>query len=221
MKKSVFFLLLLLLFACKEDKDDIINIPVSKNIEIEDFVYQAMNYVYYWQEDVPDLADNRFGNDKEYIEFLQSFDDPEDLFNNLKFESDRFSYITDNYVELENQLNSISTSNGMRFGLARFSATDNTIFGYVRYVLPDTDAAQKGIKRGDAFAYVNQTPLTVDNYADLLLSNKPSYTIDLATISNGQIQPTGTSVTLNNSELEEKELHISKVIPHEGKKWDM
>lgn len=218
MKKLFFLFVFLFVFGCKDDQDDGVKVANTENLEVEDFIYKAMNYVYYWQKDVPNLADSRFSNDKEYTAFLQSFDGPKKLFKGLQYKDDRFSVITDNYIDLEKQLNSISLSNGMRFGLGRISKTDSEIFGYVRYVLPNSDAETKGIKRGDIFSHVNGTQLTETNYTNLLLSNTPSYTIGLATISNLKVQTTGTTVTLNNSEITEKELHISKAIEHSGKK---
>lgn len=218
MKKLLFPILFLFVFGCKEDYDDKVIVTSSENLEVEDFIYQAMNYFYYWQKDVPELVDNRFSNEKEYTSFLQSFDGPEALFNHLKHNNDRFSLITDDYVTLEKQLNSISLSNGMKFGLGRISSTDSDVFGYVRYVLPDTDAAQKGVKRSDLFTHVDGSQLTIDNYESLLFSNKSSYTISLATIANLTVLPTGTTVTLNNSELTEKELYLTKVIDHNNKK---
>lgn len=218
MKKLLFLIVFIFFVGCKDDQDDIVQVQPTENLEVEDFIYKAMNYVYYWQKDVPNLADDKFSNDKEYTAFLQSFEEPKDLFDNLQYIQDRFSFITDNYVDLENQLNSISMSNGMKFGLGRISATGSEIFGYVRYVLPNTDAELKGIKRGDIFTHVNGTQLTIENYTNLLFSNSSSYTLDLANISSGQIQNTGIRLTLNNSELQEKELHLSKVIDHDGKK---
>ncbi len=218
MKKLLFLFVLFLFVGCKDDLDDNVQVPTTRNLEIEDFVYKAMNYVYYWQKDVPNLADDLFSNDKEYTSFIQSFKGPEELFDDLQYKDDRFSVITDDYINLEKQLNSISLSNGMKFGLGRISSTDSDLFGYVRYVLPNTDATQKGIKRGDIFTHVDGSQLTIENYESLLFANKTSYTLSMATISNLTIQSTGTTVTLNNSELTEKELHISKVIEHDGKK---
>ena len=60
----------------------------------------------------------------------------------------------------------------MKYGLVRYSNSDDDVFGYVRYVLPDTDAAQKGIQRGDLFTHVDGVALTIDNYSDLLASDK-------------------------------------------------
>lgn len=219
MKKLLFVFVLFLVFGCKDDQDDSVKVANTENLEVEDFIYKAMNYVYYWQKDIPNLADNRFNNDKEYTAFLQSFDGPKKLFDSLQYTYDRFSVITDNYIDLENQLNSISLSNGMKFSFGRISKNDAKIFGYVRYVLPNSDAETKGIKRGDIFSHVNGTQLTETNYVNLMLSNTPTYTISLATINNDlTVQTTGTTITLNNSQTTEKELYISKIIEHNGKK---
>lgn len=218
MKKLLFLFVLLLFIGCKDDHDDVIQVLPTENLEVEDFVYKAMNYVYYWQKDVPNLADNKFSNDKEYTAFLQSFDGPEDLFNNLKFKEEDYSRIYDDYEAFERRSKAIALSNGMKFGLIFVSGSDTNIFGYVQYVFPNTDAAQKGIKRGDIFTHVDGNQLTIDNYRELLLSNKISYTIDLATFNNNQLQPTGTRITLSNTEQTEKQIYIAKVIPHDGKK---
>jgi len=219
MKKFIVLLFLVSFIGCKDDLDDSIQVATSQNLEIEDFIYKAMNTVYYWQKDVKNLEDNRFSNDKEYTSFIQSYGGPSELFDSLLYrKADRFSIITDDYVRFEKQLNSISLSNGMKLGLVSMSNTDTTLFGYVRYVLPNTDAAQKGIKRGDIFTHVDGIQLTVENYQSLLFANKASYSLSMANITNLGIQSTGTTITLNNSELTERELHIAKVIAHEGKK---
>jgi C-terminal processing protease CtpA/Prc len=106
----------------------------------------------------------------------------------------------------------------MVFGLVRLSEGSSEIFGYVRYVLPDSDAKTKGIKRGDIFSHVNGVKLSDTNYLGLLFSNAPSYTMGLATISNSQITTTGESVALNNSQQTEQSVHIAKVIEYDGKK---
>ena len=218
MKKSYFFILFLLLIGCKDDADDLVIVESEENLEIEDFVYKSMNYLYYWQADVPDLADDKFSNDKEYTAYLQSFEGPEDLFARLLHAEDRFSVITDDYVSFEKELNSVVKTNGMKFGLVRFSSSDDGVFGYVRYVLPNTDAEQKGIKRGDFFTHVDGIAITINNYQELLFSDKASYSIDLATISGNQLQATGTTVALVNTEQEEKELYLNTIIEHNGNK---
>ena len=218
MKKTILFIVLLLIFSCKKDQDDGFDIAVNENLEIEDFIYKTMNVFYYWQEDVTNLADTKFNNDKQYVNFLQSFDSPFDLFDNLMHQEDRFSHITDDYVSFTKQLQSISLSNGMHYGLNLVSELEDSVIGYVRYVISGSDADVKGIKRGDIFTHVNQVPLTLNNYRELLFSNTARYSISLAVLENQEFKPTGVTITLNNSEQEEKELFLSKTILHEGKK---
>lgn len=218
MKKSLFLFVFLILFGCKDDQDDTIQVATSENLEIEDFIYKVMNYWYLWQEEVPNLADNRFSNDKEYTAFLQSFDGPEELFDSLQIVGDKYSYITDDYVAFLESQQGITLSNGMVFGLFRFTAGSSEIYGYVRYVLPNSDAETKGVERGDIFSHVNGTQLTDTNYINLLLSNAPSYTIELASYNTNEITPTGESVTLNNTQQTEQSVYLSKTIELDDKK---
>ena len=145
--------------SCFEDLDDY---PASTK-SLNDFVWKGLNSYYLYKDDVPNLANNRF-NDSEYDSFLNSFSSPEDLFESLIYQRqtiDRFSWITDNYIELQQQLNGTTYNNGMEFGLVRFSSTSSEVFGYVRYVLPNTDAKNKGLKRGDIFHAINGVSLNV------------------------------------------------------------
>lgn len=219
MKKFIPLFVIILSLGCKDDIDDIIVVSTTENLEVEDFIYKVMNFAYYWQKDVPNLSDNRFTDDKEYTNFLQSFDGPSYLFKGLQFEVDRYSALIDNYEIFENSIKGISLSNGMVFGLVRISQDSADIFGYVQYVLPGSDAETKGVERGDIFVEVNGNQLNISNYKELLLSNASSYTIGLATINNNNIiSKTGNSISLTNTELTEQSVHLSKVIQHEGKK---
>ena len=136
MKKFIPLFIIILFLGCKDDIDDTIVVNTTENLEVEDFIYKVMNFAYYWQKDVPNLADNRFTDDKEYTNFLQSFDGPSSLFKGLQFEADRYSALIDDYEVFENSIKGISLSNGMVFGLVRFSQESTDIFGYVQYVLP-------------------------------------------------------------------------------------
>ena len=81
------------------------------------------------------------------------------------------------YNELENALNGITLSNGMEFGLVYYPNGSTNLFGYVRYVLPNTDAATKGIQRGilfntiNAFIVLNSIPLCIPFVAASVFGN--------------------------------------------------
>ena len=198
------------LVSCK-DQDDSIAFR-EYDFEIEDFIWEALNTYYYWQDTVPDLADNRFNSQKSYASFLsRSNENQEQLFESLLFDKDRFSWIVSDYTALENQLRRVYTTSGMILGLERIGES-NVLFAYVRYVLPDSDASEKNIKRGDLFLSINNEQLTMDNYRDLLSSDVELFSIQLAQISGQTVTPTGISVDLVKAEIQENPIHIHKLI---------
>ena len=198
------------LVSCK-DQDDSIAFR-EYDFEIEDFIWEALNTYYYWQDSVPDLADNRFNSQKSYASFLsRSNENQEQLFESLLFDKDRFSWIVSDYTALENQLRRVYTTSGMILGLERIGES-NDLFAYVRYVLPDSDASEKNIKRGDLFLSINNEQLTMDNYRDLLRSDVELFSIQLAQISGQTVSPTGISVDLVKAEIQENPIHIHKLI---------
>lgn len=213
---GLLFLLSFIFVGCFEDLDDN---PVSTKV-LNNFVWKGLNTYYLYKDQVPNLANDRF-TDSEYDSFLNSFSSPEDLFESLIYQRqtiDRFSWITDNYIELQQQLNGTTYNNGMEFGLVRFSSTSSEVFGYVRYVLPNTDAESKGLKRGDVFHAVNGVSLNVNNYRNLLRPN--NYTINLAIYNdNGttettddSIDPTNQSVNLSKSPYTENPIFIKQIL---------
>lgn len=215
-------LTLFLTWSCNDD-DDITEItdPDLESIEIQDFIWGGLNLYYLWQPNVANLADDRFRSESEYIEFLSSEPTPEDFFESLLFQRgviDRDSWIVDDYVELENSFVGISKSNGVDFGLARISDASNDLLGYVRYIMPNSDAAGKDIGRGDLFTEVNGTQLTIDNYRDLLFSDNDTYTLGLASVENGALVPNGRSVELTKFEYNENPILIRKTFEEGGKR---
>ena len=202
--------LLFILISCKDEDD---NIPPRNNdFEIEDFIWQGLNTYYYWQSSVADLADKRFDSQKSYASYLSQFNENHELlFESLLSDKDRFSWIMSDYILLENQLSRLYTTSGMMPGLARIGES-NDLVAFVRYVLPDSDAAAKNIERGNLFLSVNNEQLTIDNYRDLLSSDVGSFSIQLAQINGQMITPTGVSVDLVKVEIQENPIHIHKLI---------
>ncbi len=225
-KYHALFLGLILLFsACSKDDDDGVDGPggpdpePTADVVVQDFMWKAMNTWYFWQANVPDLADDRFTNDEDYTTFLQSESDPADFFDNkLRFTDDRFSFYSDDYEELTNNLSGISRSNGLEFGLFLFDNSDD-IFGYVRYVVTGSDADSKDISRGELFVEVDGQTLNIDNYQDLLFGDNATYTLTMADIENEVIAPNGKEVTLTKEEeLVENPVYIVESLDIGGNK---
>ncbi|MEK9782198.1 MAG: carboxyl-terminal-processing protease, partial [Flavobacteriales bacterium] len=174
------------------DRDDA-TINLEGNLEVSDFVWKGLNQYYYWQDQVANLADSKAANPTAYAQFIQENSDPEAFFESLNHPDDRFSWIVDNYVDLENTLAGIEASNGMEFLLTRQCSSCAAIVGVVIYIEPNSDAEAKGVERGDIFSHVDGTLLTDSNYRDLLFSDDLNYTIELATVQNDGFVRTGES----------------------------
>ncbi len=216
-----FFLFLfsgILLTACKKDDDNIPDGP-SAEVAIQDFMWRAMNLWYFWQADVENLDDSVISNATLYEEFLATETDPGEFFDNqLLFNEDRFSFYSEDYKELTRALSGISKSNGLEFGLVRFQGSDD-IFGYVRYIVPGSDAASKDIARGDLFTGVNGQTLNIDNYTDLLFGDEDTYTLNMADIADNTVTPNDIEVTLTKQpNLAENPVFLSKSFDINGEK---
>ena len=192
------------LSGCYEDMDDVVR--KATTLEINSFIWRGMNNTYLYKADVPELADDAFEDKAEFKDCLDNFASPESLFAAIKAPQDRFSFLVDDYVELENALEGIAVTHGMEYGLIRYSGASSPVLGYVRYVLPNTSASRKGIERGHLFTTVDGQQLTLENYSRLLAP--PQYTIGLATIENSKIIPTGETVQLTKEEYTENPVYF-------------
>ncbi|WP_162126069.1 S41 family peptidase [Flavobacterium phycosphaerae] len=218
MKNFVKLLLLLFLLAFPLACEDMDDHPVPSNLQVNDFVWKGMNLYYLWQADVPDLVDTKDDNESQYFDFLDSFASPVDLFNHLRTDNvtDRFSVIYSDYTVLEGTLSGTTLNNGMDFGLKHVNATTD-VFGWVRYIIPGSDAATKDIQRGDVFYAIDGIPLTDATYRNLLFGTNEAYVVNLADYSIDStgfvtITPNGKSITLTKTNLSENPVLLSKVI---------
>jgi len=114
--KLYFFLLfgLFVFLGCKVEPIDAVTvedqsldtddtaISLEGELQISDFVWQGLNEFYYWQEEVTDLADTKKEDSKAYAQYINQNSDPDAFFEILKHPEDRFSWIQDDYLELEN-----------------------------------------------------------------------------------------------------------------------
>ena len=218
MKNIVKSFLLLLLFALPLSCEDMDDNAVPSELQIKDFIWKGMNLYYLWQADVSDLADDRFANQTQLNTFLETFENPTTLFNALRVNTsiDRFSVIYSDYSVLEGVLSGNTLNNGMDYGLRYKSGSTTDIYGWVRYIIPNSDAAAKPVARGNIFYAINGTPLTIDNYRTLLANE--TYTVNFADFDGGNITPNGQSVTLTKTALAENPILLSNVITQNDKK---
>jgi C-terminal processing protease CtpA/Prc len=217
MKKKIILLVLAvatILTSCFKDLDD--EIRVASALEIQNFIYRGLNFFYLYKADTPELANDAFASQADLDAFLSSYNTPEALFDYLVSPQDRFSILVDDYVALENSLAGVTLNNGMEYGLVRYPNDPTLVFGYVRYVLPDTDAADEGLMRGMIFNTVDGTQLTETNFSSLLAPE--TYTIGLATFDGTTVTPTGNNVELTKFQYTENPIYIANTLDILGQK---
>jgi len=210
-----------LFISCSEDQDDLDSIKPGdgngRDLTVENFVYRGLNEIYLYKSFVPELADNYFENQAAKNDYLDNYATPEDLFyDGLTASQDKFSFIVDDYIALENSFSGISKTTGMNYNLSYISSGSDDLLGFVRYVLPGTSAEDEGIKRGDLFTKVNGTQLTADNYQALLAS--PTVTISLAALDGNNLSDTGVTKTLTNAEYNTNPVFIKNILDVDGTK---
>lgn len=199
---------IIFLISCNPEKENEPAIQVEN--EINEFVWGGLNSWYFYQGDVAELDDNYFENIDQRNTYLNTFNTPEELFESLKHPNDRFSYIVEDFDELNQSQQGISESFGYDFGLILLGNGED-ILGYVQYVLPDSPADRAGLERGDIFTEVNGQQLNRSNYIDLLFNNL-SYTLSLADIMDSEISPNGEEVTMTAEIITENPVFLTKVI---------
>lgn len=199
------------LSGCKKDET-----PYDElSLAINEFIWDGLNYYYLWYENVHDLSDDRFISSLQKREFLIPYNDHEELFYDLLHTpTDRFSWIVDDYEELEKLFQGITTSMGFKYTL--INLTGNNLTGVVKYVIDNSPAYHAGLRRGDFFTKVDGLSITTSNYRNLLYE-KSSYTLTMATFDDGILNETG-SISLTAEEVHENPVYITKVIETDGKK---
>jgi len=136
--------------SCEVQNDN----EVPESIAVQNFVWKGLNLYYLWQADVPNLSDSRFDNQSDLNRFLYGYNDPKNLFQNLLNRPkslfpnpgdsiDRFSIITDDYLELEGILEGTTKNNGADFVLYYKDNTQTAVLALFAIFYPIPTQPQK------------------------------------------------------------------------------
>ena len=202
--------------SCFEDRDD--NSILAN--EINDFVWKGMNAAYLYKDQIPNLANDRFSSNKEYGNYLNSYDTPESLFESLIYDrqtTDRFSFIVDDYIAWEQSLGGTNVSNGLRYYF-------NGHILAIRQVIPGSPADLVGLTRGQYIIQIDGTDISESNINDLL--SPDTYTLYFADLNdNGTPEtsddfftPNGETQTLTKTLFTENPIHKTSIIDVDGEK---
>lgn len=202
--------------SCTDQDDNLFSVPAD--LEVQDFVWKGMNLWYFWQGEVTDLADSKDDNSGDYISFLSSYPNPADLFDHLRHPDDRFSVIVSDYDDLQASQSGNSNSNGVDISYIFLNSGSSEVIGYVRYIIPNSDADGKDIHRGDIVYGVNGQSLFFNSDTDnnLNLLDAASYTFNLADLTvTGDVRsitPNGRNIDLTKTNITENPVLIASTI---------
>lgn len=173
--------------------------------KINTFIKQGMEDVYYWNKFIPAI-DIRY-------EF-----DSKAYFDKLLYTEDKWSFITDDVVALEESYQGIEESYGYSLAYGRFvdasGAPTGELFAIVEYVYPETPASRAGFKRGDIITGIGGAPITMNNYRNL--TSTLSITVNKGEYTTSGIAPAGT-VSMTAEKLKLDPVLVTKIIPHGGR----
>jgi C-terminal processing protease CtpA/Prc len=214
LRKILLFSFVFALFISCEKEN-----PFPVDVQANDFVWKGLNAYYLYQDQVNDLSDRRFSNEPQLLNYLSSFETPEDIFNALRIGTDTRTQLLNDHTtaDMEPAPRSAFTT-GLEFAVTRDPSRMDSVIVYALDVLPMSFASTQMVSRGDFFyAVVDENNDTIrlaeDNYEDLLL-NYPQDTLKLLKTDYDGMQLTITDeqVNLVRQNYQHNPIHFSRVI---------
>src|SRR6056297_760924 len=196
--------LALVVFATACDKEEEEQEPTETEI-LNQWIWDVMNDVYFWAEDVPQDLDP------------MEESDPEAFFYKLLHPDDRFSWIVDDYEELQKSFNNIEEGNGISPYFIRISGTDEVIL-VAAYIVKGSPAEDAGLTRGEIVTRINDQVITIDNYLDLFYADDVTLEFSDYDEEANTLTANGKEVTLQAEVIDENPVHHYEVIDYEDLK---
>ncbi|GAB3887173.1 S41 family peptidase [Spirosoma agri] len=205
----------LTLSSCNKKADDVspqtTAATSSENATVDNWMLDNMRQLYYWNDKIPANPDTTLAPSDFFDSILYKFD------ATARPDGDRFSWTEEYATDLTASLSGQTKTTGMEFTLYLRSSGSTDVIAQVLYVLPNSPAAQAGLKRGDIISKVNGQTLTTTNYSSLLFSDATTYTFGLAQVSSQAVVDTDVSKTVTTAVYQENPVFLDSVYTIGGK----
>jgi len=187
--------------SCNDDDD--ISGETSK---VNTFIHDVMTETYYWNDKMPDLDPKKQSDSKKY-------------FNNLLYTSlDHWSFITDNYSELEASLAGVEKSMGFSYMPYLQKEGSENVIVYIEYVTPNSPADDAGLTRGMLIYKVNGTLLTTSNWYSLMALDQCTFTFGNINSTTKDITPMPPAISLASAKLNINPILLKDIFEINGNK---
>jgi C-terminal processing protease CtpA/Prc len=198
------FIFLLLFTSCSKDEvtpDPVIPTEIQS---INNFIWENMDLYYLWRDFMPANLDP------------ERQPEPAEYFHKLLYrQDDRWSFITDDYDGLLDKFQGINKTYGHEFKLFRKRGSKD-VYGIVEYVIKNSPAKEKGIKRGDIFDRINGVYLDTLNYRSLLFGND-TYTVGFADLIDKEVISNNKEIVISPIVMQEDPILLDTVYFVEGR----
>ena len=198
------FLLVAILPGPACNKKDVPWQPTDSLGKINKWVYDSMQLYYYWSADMPAHPDYSLPT--------------QDFFKQLLSPKDRFSYISN-----RGTIGSPKTSlelYGFHYALATHPFDAQKLVGVITCVVPNSNAADRGFKRGMLFTAVNDKMITPENRLTVVQAlQAESAIMQLAAFNNGQTTLVDSArIGVQTAYVPIKSVYATNVFEQNGKK---
>jgi len=202
--------LALTLTSCKHQEDDAVtpqsSTSTTENQTVDSWILDNMQTYYYWNDKIPANPDKTLAPSDFFDSLLNTYN------ATTNPEGDRFSWIEENASELTSSLSGETKTTGMEFALYLRASGSTDVIAQVLYVLPDSPAANAGLKRGDIITKVNGQGITTTNYQSLLFdSSVTSYSFGLATVNNQSIIDSGVTKNVTTTVFQANPVYLDSI----------
>ena len=172
--KILIICLFFTLCACEKDSE------ISAGSRNQ-WIYNQMMVNYLWNDQIP--ASLNFNNP-----------DSKKFFESLLYSQDRWSYITDDYQGFLANLQGKTVN--LPYQYKAYLMRNNQVYLLINYVYPESDAAKKGLKRGDIIVSINGNTMDANNYYDIAHGSY-NFSVKLGEIQNNDVVPTEKSISFS------------------------
>lgn len=189
---------LVIVSGCNEEEE-------HPNEHVNNWIEVNMDFWYYWNTTLPSNPDKTLA--------------PDDFFESLLNEDDRFSWIQDNYQELLNSLQGVNQEAGYELALFLESEGSTNLIAQIVYIKPSSPAEVAGLKRGDIISHINSQQLNTENYKTLLAATSEVHTITYRALdlANETFLP-AENKSLTPVAYAENPNFLSKIFVHDDRK---
>ncbi len=211
-------------FSCKKDTVEptkttsgTTTTTTSPNAAANSWVYDQLKEWYLWSDKLPTkdktdltLVTGKDGEDdtKKYYFYSLLNDYPN---------TDRFSWIRENIVDLNNSLSGVSTSFGFSRTAVYLDNTQTNVVFFISNVILGSPAEKAGLKRGDIVLTINGTQINGTNFSSLITNNETA-TFGLGEFKNGTYVLSGKTITATKAVVQNNPIQFTKIIEKGNKK---